>query len=215
LEVHLSTEAVQLLGESSAATANEGVHEHQPEACWRLAQELLSSLQDTFPEQDRSSGLLYRRALQAVRFPWWFVGDNALHLARGEALADALASAPLQLRLIADALSLSRRLAVARSGDAPRAVRRATAGLSAAQVPLMAIEERLKVAHARAQLQGSPLMLSSAAPWNRVQAELTNVRRAVADLRSHGAAEHSVRSAARPLRASLEHMEKLVAHVLP
>jgi len=214
LEQHLAGLAVEL-GTAASSCAQAGAPTSvQPEAAWRLVQESLRSLQDTFPREDRSTVQQYQAALQAVRSPWWFAGDQSLQHAHGRVLGDALCAAPEQLHLVAHSCGLSQRMASSRSEDAPRQARRVAAGLRQLQVPVMAIEERLKVAHARAGEAGSPLLLQAAAPWRRVQEAALAARRAVADLRAAAAHEHTVRQAARPLRGSLSHIEQLLSKVL-
>ncbi len=214
LEEHLCREATRLCVEGSQHSQAGTPPAAQPEACWRLLQESLLSLQDTFPQQNRVTARIYGAALGAIRTPWWFVGDPSLQLARGQLLADALVIAPQQLQVVADALVLSKRLAEARSDDSVRCARRVAAGLKLAQVPLMALEERLKVVCARAEDSETPLQVRAAAPWLAVQRAASEVRRSVADLRAVAAHEHAARQAARPLRNTLRHIERAVQGVL-
>ena len=217
LEQHLASLALQLCAAASSAAQQGARPTTQPEAAWRLARESLLSIQDTFatPSQDRASSQLYSSALHAMRSPWWFVGDPSLGSAHGAMLVDALCAAPEQLALLGESLALSRRVAAARSEDASRVARRVAAGLKQAQVPLMAVEERLKVVRARTAESGSPALLQAAAPWLKVRSAAHTARRAVADLRAAAAEDHAVRAAARPLRGSLSHIERLLDAVVP
>ena len=79
----------------------------------------------------------------------------------------------------------------------------------------MAVEERLKVVRMRTDYADSPVLLQSAAPWRKVRGAALAVRRAVANLRAVAAEEHAVRAAARPLRGSLAHIDKLLDAILP